>query len=925
MIRHAWAVVLVALLTLGVWQPTTQAADADDLTGLALNFLAGLRERGYYDLAKDYLETLRKAPDTPPSLKSVLDYEEGRGLLEEAANQPDLERRKEQLELARRSLDSFTKSQPNHPKVTEALVQLARLLVERGHLLAVQSRDEKDVAEQKRKLTQARESFASARAAYDASLAKLKTLFDGFPKFLEDRDPRFAQRQSAHNALMDATLQRALVDYEDSQTHEPKSEPRQQLLTKAMTAFEDTYKRYRTQLSGLYARMWQAKCYEENGNLGEAMGVYNELMDHTAPELRSLQRQVGFFRIIVLGKRQEFALAGDEASNWLKANPNAQRTEIGLGVRLQLAKNILAQLPQLSGNTRDQAIKLATDNLTQVVRYYSEYKPEAMALLQKYKPKAAASAMDVAKLTYEDALSQADEALSAEQYDRAVALLKVAVQKVDPTKEIDKVHRARQMMAYCQYQAKNYYEAAVLAEHIARRYPRAGVAPKALELAIAAHTMAYNTYLDRDRTSDLGRLVDLARFAVETWPDAEQGDAARMTLGDIALGQGNYEDAFKSYDGVRAGSSKKTDAQARAGMALWRQSLLLREKTDTAAADSKATQALGLVESAYKARTEARVASTDPAFIDNSCDLADIQLASGHAPEALKVIEPLAKALQNVPNAQASLAGRFRRVLATLLRAQIANNQVDMAINTMKTLESGRAAEGDSLTQLYFGLGKLLEKELDALRARGDGSGFTRMQQSYQKFLQALVASKSGQTYESLQWAGESLLTAGLPKDALVVFDRVEETFGKDTAFQAQVGAYNRLARTRMKRVSALTDLKRYDEALKEADSLLAENKNSLDVMIERCKVLEAQAMSGGGNTEVALKEWQKLAVRLGLSRPRPIEYYDAWYHIALLYEKKADKPRARQTLQNVMRLSPTVGSPEMKAKYQELLAKIGK
>src|SRR5947207_1190198 len=64
----------------------------------ALKFLQGLRERAYYDLALDYIGQLRKATDTPADLRAVLDYEEGRGLLDEASRMADLERRAEQLD-----------------------------------------------------------------------------------------------------------------------------------------------------------------------------------------------------------------------------------------------------------------------------------------------------------------------------------------------------------------------------------------------------------------------------------------------------------------------------------------------------------------------------------------------------------------------------------------------------------------------------------------------------------------------------------------------------------------------------------------------------------------------------------------------------------------------------------------------------------
>ncbi len=49
---------------------------------------------------------------------------------------------------------------------------------------------------------------------------------------------------------------------------------------------------------------------------------------------------------------------------------------------------------------------------------------------------------------------------------------------------------------------------------------------------------AYNTYTEIDRLSDLDRLINLATYTAETWPDKEEGDDARMNLGQIYAGHG---------------------------------------------------------------------------------------------------------------------------------------------------------------------------------------------------------------------------------------------------------------------------------------------------------------------------------------------------------------------------------------------------
>ena len=61
-------------------------------------------------------------------------------------------------------------------------------------------------------------------------------------------------------------------------------------------------------------RMWQAKCFEEQGEIGPAVAIYKELMGHSEPKLRDLQRHVGYFYIVALGKRKQYVLAADESA-----------------------------------------------------------------------------------------------------------------------------------------------------------------------------------------------------------------------------------------------------------------------------------------------------------------------------------------------------------------------------------------------------------------------------------------------------------------------------------------------------------------------------------------------------------------------------------------------------------------------------------
>ena len=84
--------------------------------------------------------------------------------------------------------------------------------------------------------------------------------------------------------------------------------------------------------------------------------------------------------------------------------------------------------------------------------------------------------------------------------------------------DAEKANKARYLMAFAHYEAQHFYEADVLAEHLARAYPKWEMAPKAAEIGMAALTNAYNTYGQIDRSADLDNLVNLANYTAATWP-----------------------------------------------------------------------------------------------------------------------------------------------------------------------------------------------------------------------------------------------------------------------------------------------------------------------------------------------------------------------------------------------------------------------
>jgi tetratricopeptide (TPR) repeat protein len=166
-------------------------------------------------------------------------------------------------------------------------------------------------------------------------------------------------------------------------------------------------------------------------------------------------------------------------------------------------------------------------------------------------------------------------------------------------------------------------------------------------------------------------------------------------------------------------------------------------------------------------------------------------------------------------------------------------------------------------------------------------------------------------------------LTIEAYEDAEKVYQRVLTEFGQNSQFLDDPNGRAQLKFVRARLASALRGQKKYDEAGSLLEELMAQKPAPIKILFENGLLLEAEAEAGRKSWAAALRQWEDLTKMLERARPRPEVYYDAWYHVAWAFFQQKSTTKARQALLGVMRLSPNVGGPEMKAKYQGLLARL--
>ena len=94
---------------------------------------------------------------------------------------------------------------------------------------------------------------------------------------------------------------------------------------------------------------------------------------------------------------------------------------------------------------------------------------------------------------------------------------------------------------------------------------------------------------------------------------------------------------------------------------------------------------------------------------------------------------------------------------------------------------------------------------------------------------------------------------------------------------------------------------------------------------MEKGYLLDARAEAKESTWDKSYNYWRTLALRLNGMSPKPLEYYEAWYNAAVALQKQGKPEIAKKTVASVMRLSPNLGNPEMKAKYEDLAGKLGR
>ena len=801
-------------------------------------FLQGLRDRGLADFALLEIDRLAEDPGAPADLKAALPYERALSLLARARGGQAGSGARALLDEAAALLEDFADKNPNGPLTGDAQFLRAEILQQAAADL-LGAGDPAAAAEETK--TRARRLLEDAERVYASARASLERTLREIGPFVEQRDDAGrARRNRAEGRLILARVEGARAIFRRAQTHPVGSAERDRLLDQADAPLTELMNDFRRKIGALPGRIIQAQINvarvpedpaavealsaderaEAKKQLTTAAATLGEVLDQQAPAdagaavrdaVEALRGTAQRLRLSVLNHplKADHATVITQATEWLDGDRARGGTPSGAGVLFERGIARERAAPAEEGRERTLALRAALADFETAARRNEQVRgPATLAAdrvrqalgLDREEPTKFADAYDAAQPLVRQIGEKQDAVKAAKTEEErvdargdldavlseAVRLLTAATDLADGNTDAGELSRARYLLAFVNVQSERYYEAAVLAEYVARYFEppppdpekpdapdQSGLPEDAAQIAAIAWTNAYtNRPEGTDGAFELRQLDRVANFIAEKFPGSELVSSVRVTLGTALLREGRYERAAEAFASVPESAATYAVAQLLAGDALWRRrNEIARLPLPPAGADPDALQqrAKEFLRTGVAKSEAALSQDAEPSaqLVAAKVTLAQILNGEGEYQAAVDLLTggkaPITDAVavekdEKRPDRGVKSAAFAGQALTALLRAQIGLKQIDPAMETMAALEASGA--GDN-TRVFVDLGRSIEEELEALPPGPDRDATLT---GFEEFLGEIAKLKE-QTFSSRLWVAETYnsLAAALP------------------------------------------------------------------------------------------------------------------------------------------------------------------
>lgn len=264
------------------------------------------------------------------------------------------------------------------PLSAEDARQDVQVLLKEAHALKIEATkalEQAESAKDKEKpkhLETARDRLFKSREQFAESLGLLQAEWRTYPKFIDRKEnpDQYTARTRVEMAMIKAELEVAGNSYLQSRAANPDDKSRGTLLLQASQEYEKVHQKYRTMLVGLIARYWQARCFQEMGDIRKALGIVRELLAHPGRSEQMLSLQDGALHVQLAclnhKTRRDYRLVIEKARKWIDlASEKREKSASGEGIRWEFARGLELAAMSISTSEEERARLLseAVENL----------------------------------------------------------------------------------------------------------------------------------------------------------------------------------------------------------------------------------------------------------------------------------------------------------------------------------------------------------------------------------------------------------------------------------------------------------------------------------------------------------------------------------------------------------------------------------
>ena len=510
-------------------------------------FLAGLRERGLFELAETYCLDRLQGAELPVARRAELVIELSLALTERAVNSaPD--EREPLWQRAWGVTDDFARQVPQSPRLPLVRLQGALGLLARGEL----ARQEAEVVAAGGPL------FDEARGALREAIRQLRRLADEVEAELRRRsmpgssnpaqaDPdQFTDYQlAALEKNLQYQLARALRN--QGQCYADESPDRANSLTQAVALLEPLANLETTHPLAWKSRIDEVVCHRLLADYPTAQRKLDALLAEKPPAPIALHARAEQVRLALAARQPPEAILASAVGREIEGVTSGD-------LDYALLQVYLAAWRAAGEANDDQKVATfesrATEQVRLIERLHGPYwTRRAEMLLGGYvetSPGGGDLAMQIRAAESLYRSGRYDDALAA--YDRAAALAK-------QQGNADKAFELGRTAAAIEHQRRKHQEALLRYRRLAIAMPSRQEAPE-MHLAAVYHA---GQIARAEPSGSLDQYVGLLQEHLRTWPDAGTSDEVRWCLGRLYERQRDWQDAIAVYRAISPGFPKYAD------------------------------------------------------------------------------------------------------------------------------------------------------------------------------------------------------------------------------------------------------------------------------------------------------------------------------------------------------------------------------